>query len=185
MPRNNKLNYRFLKGGDIAKEGGKFAKDGYEKVKKNKVLSIIVSIIIILLIIFIIYSIWKAIYKNQSESNVDCTPAKGCVLFSGVKNGTEPVTISADRMPPSISGTDHTLCVWLYVRSSIFSHGQKKWKTIMYRGNQGDTPKMGTLAGNDEQFSVQPGVWLNGNTNKLLIRWETLGRIANISNFFD
>lgn len=32
-----------------------------------------------------------------------------------------------------------------------------------------------------DQYSVQPGVWLGGDSNKLLIRWETLGRVSNVS----
>ncbi len=175
MYKSNKLTYtNLLKGGNVAR-------DGYDKVRSSKLLSTIAIIIIIILVIYIVYKIWNYFYNTQEQEETECIPSRGCILFSGVKNGTDIVTIKANRMPPSIHGNDYSLCVWLYVRSSNFSPSERKWKTIMYRGASETSPSLGNGAGTDAQYSVQPGVWLNGQTNKLLIRWETLGRVSDVS----
>lgn len=161
-------------------EGGNFFNDGYEKVRNSRVLTTIVIILIVILVIYIIYKIWAYIYQTQQETK--CIPSKGCTLFSGVKNGTSTVTIKSDKMPPSIHGNDYTMCIWLYVRSNNFGSNQRPWKTVMYRGGNLDgNPKPEGWYKADDQYSVQPGVWLGGDSNKLLIRWETLGRVSNVS----
>ncbi len=177
MYKNSGLKYRYpLQGGNVAKEG-------YEKVRSSKLLSTIAVILIILLVIYLIYKIWQYFYKHQEEEETECVPKRGCILFSGVKNGTDVVKIKANRMPHSIHGNDYSLCVWLYVRSSNFSPGERPWKTVMYRGgNLGDNPKPKGWIQTDEQYTVQPGVWLGGQSNRLLIRWETLGRVSNVKS---
>ena len=79
-------------------------------------------------------------------------------------------------MPPSVSGSDYSFSLWLYVKSSNYGTGKKAshnrdWKTIMYREN-------GEVTG--DNLSVQPGVWLSSDTNRILIRWETVGRVKEI-----
>ena len=120
-------------------------------------------------------------FDQQHKEEQECIPSRGCVLLSGVKNGTDVRVIKANRMPPSSHNSDYSLCVWLYVKSSNFAPDERTWKTVLYRGGSstGDQRDTGS-DGSDQQFSVQPGVWLNGPTNKMLIRWETLGRVPNI-----
>ena len=177
MYKNHRLKYKY------PLQGGNVAKDGYDKVRSSKLLSTIAVIIIILIVIYLIYKIWGYFYKNQEDEETECVPKKGCVLFSGVKNGTDVVKINSSRMPASIHGNDYTMCVWLYVRSSNFNSGERPWKTVMYRGgNLDDSPKPNGWTNNDNQHSVQPGVWLGGQSNRLLLRWDTLGRVSNIKS---
>ena len=162
-------------------KGGNVVNDSYQQVKASKLLSTIAIIIIFLIVVYIIYKIWKYIYDITKE-DTKCVPSKGCLLFSGVKNGTDAVTIKSNRMPPSIHGADYTMCVWLYIKSSNFTKSNRPWKTVMYRGgNLEDNPAPNGWVSPDNQYTVQPGVWLGGDNNKLLIRWDTLGRVSNIN----
>ena len=168
--------------------GGLFSSDNkvVDTVKNNKWLQYLIGFIIFVVIIMIILAIWRSFDSKKKEENTKCIAPRGCVLFSGVKNGTDVVKIKADTMSPSENGNDYSMCVWLYTRSSNFAPGERPWKTIMYRGgNVGDNPAPSGFSGKDEQYSVQPGVWLAGETNRLLIRWETIGRVSNISSCCD
>lgn len=157
-----------------------------ETVKNNKWVQYIIGIVIVIIIIMIILFIWRKVANRNKKENLNCSLPKGCLLFSGVKNGSDVVKIKSETMPPSINGNDYSMCVWLYTRSSNFTPGERPWKTVMYRGgNPGGNPSPSGFQGDDNQYSVQPGVWLAGNTNKLLIRWETLGRVSNISSCCD
>ena len=156
-----------LEGGDL------------KSVLEKRWVRIILAILLFIIVIIIIYKIWNYIYKKHHKEEEQCIPARGCILLSGVKNGSEPKKIGAEKMPPSINNSDYTLCSWLYVRSSNFNLNERTWKTVMYRGGNSSDKDTGS-DDSDDQFSVQPGIWLNGPTNKLLLRWETLGRISNV-----
>ncbi len=188
MPKNNQIHNMLLKGGATIFGAKKTEKpEGYghkilRKIKESKILSVLISILIILIIIFIIYAIWKAIYKKQTNEDDTCAHSKGCVLYSSVKSGDTAETIDSSRIPPSVSGSDYSFSLWLYVRSKNYDSGQKNrhnrdWKTIMYRENG----RM-TTDSDSSNLSVQPGVWLSSDTNKILIRWETVGRLKGIES---
>ena len=156
------------------------AKAVYNKAKNNPVVRVIAMIIIIILVIVVIYEIWKFLYKKQEGGATTCTPPHGCVLLSGVKNGTNPKSITNAHMPPSVHGSDYSMTIWLYVKSSNFGNTARKYKTVFFRGKAEKDSRFGSFQ--DEQYSVQPGVWLMGSTNKLLLRWETIGRVTSITD---
>ena len=139
----------------------------YERVRSNPLLMVLSIIVLLVLIGLIIYGIWAAMYAKEKKEAANCTPAHGCLLLKRVKNGNDKLQISSDRIPTQSANSSYSLSVWLYVKDTNFD-GAKKWSNIMFRGGEeGDN-------GDDE--AVQPGIWLDGSTNRLLFRWQTLGQ---------
>ena len=136
---------------------------------------IIGGIVILILIIVLIYFILRA-SLSKVESG-DCSGTRGCLLLSEVKNGNKSYKIPSGNFPISNPGLGYTMSVWLYVKSDNFDRKIQKFKSILYRGQS--KVHNGFL---DKQFTVQPGIWLFGNTNKILLRWNTEGRVCNLVN---
>lgn len=140
----------------------------YERVRGSPLLMAISIIVLLLVIVLIIYAIWAAAYAKDKKEAANCTPAHGCLLLKAVKNGNDKLMISSDTIPTQSSNASYSLSVWLYVKDTNFD-GAKKWSNILYRGGEEDSE-----ARSDD--SVQPGIWLDGSTNRLLFRWQTLGQ---------
>lgn len=145
----------------------------------SPVLLIVIIVIAIILVILLIRLCFYLYYRNNSESG-DCSSNRGCLLLSEVKHGKKPYTIKSYKFPPSNPGNGYSLTTWLFVKNNNFSNKLQNFKTIICRGAE---KKYNNFK--DEQYSVQPGIWLYGNTNKILLRWDTLGRISSIINCDD
>lgn len=158
---------KLLKGGKVNSDGGKSLN------LPRLIIAIVVIIVIIILIILIIKYIINSFRSETMDG--DCSSEKGCLLLSQPKNGLQPMTLK-DLDLPSSGSEGYSISIWLYVKSSNFVKRVRKFKSIMYRGNPGASDSGFT----DKQSSVQPGVWLYGNTNKILLRWETRGRVGSM-----
>lgn len=128
---------------------------------------------IVLIILFILYLI--GVFSDKESG--DCSSDRGCLLLSEPKNTKVPYVIESDNLPGDNAGVGYTLSVWLYVDSENFDKQSQKYKSVLYRGTS--KSYNGFV---DNQFTVQPGIWLYGATNKLLIRWNTSGRVSNVVN---
>ena len=135
----------------------------------------IISIIILIIIIIFLIKLCYYLYYRSVEETGDCSSNRGCLLLSEVKHGKKPYTIQSYKFPPFNPGSGYSITSWLFIDNNNFSNKLQTFKTIFSRGI---SKKYNNF--NDKQYSVQPGVWLYGNTNKLLLRWDTLGRISNI-----
>jgi hypothetical protein len=132
---------------------------------------IILLLIFILIIVFVLYLF--GVFSSKESG--DCTSDRGCLILSEPKDTKIPYIITSDNLPSDNSGIGYTLTVWLYVKSSNFDKQTQKFKSVLYRGSSKSHNGF-----QDDQFTVQPGIWLYGNTNKLLIRWNTSGRVCNL-----
>ena len=79
--------------------------------------------------------------------------------------------ISSDDIPTQSANASYSMSVWLYVKDANFA-GAKKWSSVLYRGGEEETESRSDDA-------VQPGIWLDGSTNRLLFRWQTLGNLQS------
>jgi hypothetical protein len=113
-------------------------------------------------------------FFTPNESG-NCEGERGCLLLSEVKDTKRPYTITSDNLPSGNPGVGYTITTWLYVKSDNFDKQTQKFKSVLYRGTSRNHNGF-----KDDQFTVQPGIWLYGNTNKLLLRWDTAGRVCNI-----
>jgi len=153
----------------IAVLGGAIA---YRMGKPNQLMLLI--FLIIIEIGFIIYLLTTITLKtNRNMYVVFYTPStyasnKGEHLFyyEGKKNnildimkGTNYSFALKEDLPVDL-GTEGSYSFWIKVCPDNFNKGNKKWRTVWYRGN--DT--------GDNLFKMKtPGVYLAPNTNKMII----------------
>ena len=183
LPKYILTNLRNLRGGD-----------GLTKTSINwpRLLMILLSVILFFIILFVALGY----FSGKKSVNTKCSAPDGCLLLSGVMNAQFTRKIPSKKIPSSAYQADYSLCTWLFVRSDNFTSKQgdgiggvsgsvnngENWTTVMYRGHSKVSYSQadGSTSNKDTQYSVQPGVWLNSLTNRLLIRWETIGRVNHV-----
>lgn len=122
--------------------------------------NIIYSIIGIIIMGFIIYYIYyyiKGYYKIQKEEPW---------LIQGTKIARNLQIIPGQNLPfsnDSKYGIEFSYTLWIYITDWTYKYGELKH--VFHRGNDTSYPLQG------------PGVWLGENTNTLIVKMNTFGKL--------
>lgn len=150
-----------------------------DKVGTEVIVGIVLCIIILVLYYSIDFTISKLTNVKKSKP----------VLYRGLKPADIPVTIHQDpnktgsvtiyRSQNEKSGIEFSFTVWLWIDTKSWNTTNKKWKHVFHKGPLFDTVPSSSNSKVDsptKHCEIQcPGLWIDGNTNKLKLCVNTFG----------
>lgn len=131
----------------------------YKKNSSNPILIALIALLIFSIFYFLGRFLWNKyhdlIVKQEKEP----------LLIKEMRDATESSKILAKAIPISNFGQGYSISVWLYINEYKLG----KWKHVLHKGD-------------DKFIKLQPGIWLHPETNKLLVRFDTVDKRFKYNN---